>query len=91
MGKSLNQHKKVKYMETINLGKDASNQDIIPIKSKLVVKTNRHPNCDGTRWGWIEGCSKNIVWSNENSKFNKEKADELVLQYNSRNYKSAHR
>lgn len=66
------------------LGKDASNQDIIPIRSKLTVKTNAHPNCDGTSWGWIEGCSKNIVWSNENSKFNKAKADELVSQYNCR-------
>jgi len=65
-------------------GKDASNQDIIPIRSKLTVKTNAHPNCDGTSWGWIEGCSKNIVWSNENNKFNKAKADELVSQYNCR-------
>ena len=66
------------------LGKDASNQDIIPIRSKLTVKTNAHPNCDGTSWGWIEGCSKNIVWSNENSKFDRKKADELVRSYNAR-------
>ena len=64
------------------LGKDASGQDIIPIRSNLEVKTNAHPNCDGTRWGWIEGSSKNICWSDENSKFNKEKADELVRSYN---------
>jgi hypothetical protein len=69
-------------LAAVILGKDASNQDIIPIRSQLVVKTNAHPNCDGTRWGWIEGCSKNIVWSNENNKFNKDKADELVSQYN---------
>jgi hypothetical protein len=71
-------------LAAVILGKDASNQDIIPIRSRLTVKTNAHPNCDGTRWGWIEGCSKNIVWSNENSKFNKDKADELVSQYNCR-------
>ena len=70
--------------QTVFLGKDASNQDIIPIIRKLVVKINAHPNCDGTRWGWIEGCSRNIVWSNENNKFNKEKADELVAHYNDR-------
>jgi len=71
-------------LAAVILGKDASNQDIIPIRSKLEVKTNAHPNCDGTRWGWIEGCSKNIVWSNENSKFNKDKADKLVSDYNRR-------
>lgn len=69
---------------TIILGKDASNQDIIPIRSKLTVKTNAHPNCDGTSWGWIEGCSLNICWSDENSKFDKKKADELVRSYNAR-------
>jgi hypothetical protein len=71
-------------LAAVILGKDTSGQDIIPIKKELVVKTNAHPNCDGTRWGWIEGCTKNICWSNENSKFNKEKADELVRQYNCR-------
>jgi hypothetical protein len=48
---------------------------------KLTVETNRHPNCDGSSWGWIEGCSKNICWSN-NKKFNKEKAIQLVKRYN---------
>ena len=66
------------------LGKDSSNQEIIPIKDKLELKTNRHPNIDGTAWGWITGCSKNIVWSNDTSKFNREKAEKLVRDYNYR-------
>ena len=66
------------------IGYDTSNQPIIPVRKKLSVKTNAHPNCDGTSWGWIEGCSLNICWSNENSKFDKKKADELVRSYNAR-------
>lgn len=66
------------------LGTDTSGQDIIPIADKLEIKTNRHPNTDGTQWGWIEGCSKNICWSNDTSKFNYEKAAELVRSYNAR-------
>lgn len=63
------------------LGKDCSGQEIIPIAKELKVKTNRHPNTDGTEWGWIEGCSKNIVWS-DNSNFNRIKAGELVSSFN---------
>lgn len=66
------------------IGYDSSGQPIIPIGDKLAVKKNAHPNCDGTAWGWIEGCSLNICWSDENSKFNREKADDLVRQYNAR-------
>ena len=64
------------------LGKDCSGQEIIPIAKRLKVKTNRHPNTDGTEWGWVEGCTKNIVWSNNSSKFNKEKAMDLVSSFN---------
>lgn len=66
------------------IGYDTSNQPIIPSRNKLTVKTNAHPNCDGTALGWIEGCSLNICWSNENGKFDKKKADELVRSYNAR-------
>ena len=66
------------------LGKDTSGQEIIPIAEKLKIKTNRHPNTDGTAWGWIEGCTKNICWSDSNSKFNRQKAAELVSSYNDR-------
>lgn len=68
-------------MITEILGIDCCGQEIIPIAKKLKVKTNAHRNCDGTPWGWIEGCSKNICWSN-NNKFNYEKAEELVNKFN---------
>lgn len=28
------------------------------------VATNRHPNSDGTSWGWIEGAPGHVCWSN---------------------------
>ena len=68
------------------IGYDTSIQPIIPVRDKLVVKKNAHPNCDGTEWGWIEGCSLNICWSDGNSRFNREKAEELVRQYNAQNF-----
>ena len=62
--------------------KDCGNQDIIPVRETLSIQTNRHSNCDGSRWGWIEGCSFNICWS-DNKTFNYKKASEFVHQYNS--------
>jgi len=67
-----------------SIGKDVSGQEIVPIADKLSLKTNRHPNTDGTEWGWIEGCTKNICWSNCTSKFNREKASKLVAEFNAR-------
>ena len=66
-----------------SIGIDCCNQEIIPVSKtvKLSVHTNRHPNCDRTDWGWIEGCTKNICWS-DNKKFNKEAAYELVSRWN---------
>jgi hypothetical protein len=70
------------------LGKDCCGQDIIPIKGMTLSQhTNRHTNCDGTSWGWIEGCTLNICWSN-NETFNSKAASEIVSHYNSR--KEAH-
>lgn len=46
--------------------------------NKLRVLCNRHSNCDGTAWGWIEG-TNNAVWS-DNSFFNRASAVEFVLQ-----------
>ena len=66
------------------LGKDSCGQDIIPIKGmKLTKHTNRHPNCDGSSCGWIDGCTLNICWS-DNKSFNSKKAGELVKEYNGR-------
>ncbi len=30
---------------------------------KWIVCTNRHPNTDGTPWGWVEGIAGNVTWS----------------------------
>ena len=66
-------------------GKDCCGQDIIPRPGrKLSAHRNRHPNCDGTGWGWIEGCTLNICWSNNND-FNEQKAYALVHRYNTPN------
>lgn len=64
------------------LGKDTSGQDIIAASDKLELKTNRHPNTDGSQWGWIEGCTLNICWSDDTNKFNRDKAEKLVSDYN---------
>ena len=61
--------------------KDCCGKNIIPISKQLSVHTNRHPNINGTRWGWIEGCGGNICWSDD-SQFNHKKADEFVRNYN---------
>ena len=64
------------------LGRDCCGQEIIPILGKkLSVHRNRHTNCDGTGWGWIEGCTLNICWSN-NKHFDEKRAYELAHRYN---------
>lgn len=70
----------------MNLGKDCCNQEIRPTAKKLSVHTNMHPNTNGTLWGWIDGCDKNICWSNDH-KFDKNAACELVERFNSDNRK----
>lgn len=66
------------------LGRDCCNQPIIPKAKKLSMHTNRHRNCDGTRWGWNEGCTLNICWSNDRY-FNEKRAGELVARWNAQN------
>lgn len=66
------------------LGTDSCNQEIRPIAKFLSVHTNRHPNTNGTLWGWIDGCDKNICWSDD-KKFNKAAAVKLVEKYNTGN------
>ena len=61
--------------------KDCSGQEIVPVAKRLVVCTNRHSACDGTAWGWIEGCSKNICWA-DNKPFNYAAACRFVKEYN---------
>lgn len=31
-------------------------------------KTNRHPNTNGTPWGWLEGPAGNMCWSGHQSR-----------------------
>jgi hypothetical protein len=61
--------------------KDSCGKEIIPMRERLSVHRNRHTNCDGTSWGWIEGCKGNICWSN-NKSFNEEEAQRFVQEYN---------
>ena len=70
-------------MEKTVLGIDCCGQKIVPISENvtLTVHTNRHPNTDGTPWGWIEGCTLNICWS-DNSNFTRDKARGLVNDWN---------
>ena len=57
--------------------KDCCGNDIkITDLYRLRVATNRHPNCDGTAWGWIEGTSGGY-WS-DNKKFNHDEALSFV-------------
>ena len=60
---------------------DCCGQEIIPKDKKLSVHTNRHPNCNGTSWGWIEGCTLNICWSDDHC-FDYAAALEFVKEYN---------
>ena len=63
--------------------KDCYGQEIIPIQGRrLSVHTNKHPNTDGTYWGWVEGCTVNILWSNSDDKFTKSDAVAFVDEYN---------
>lgn len=66
------------------IGRDCDYQDIIPIPGrKLVMHTNRHPNCDGSLWGWVEGCTSNICWS-DNRPFNRAACSKVISEYNER-------
>lgn len=62
-------------------GKDCCNHEIVPIRSALSLHTNRHRNVGGSKWGWIEGCDRNICWSN-NKPFDYKAAREYVEAYN---------
>lgn len=47
------------------------------------VAKNRHPNTDGTAWGWIAGAPGQPCWSNEpGSKFTSQDASRLVEAHN---------
>ena len=61
---------------------DCCNQEIIPITGrKLSVRVNIHPNTDGILWGWIDGCTLNICWSDD-KKFNYAEANKCIAYFN---------
>jgi hypothetical protein len=64
--------------ETINCEGNEVPHNTVPWR----VATNRHPNTDGTSWGWIEGAPGNVCWSNSSSAFNREKAVKAVAEHN---------
>jgi hypothetical protein len=46
------------------------------------IAKNRHPNTDGTDWGWIDGTAPNVFWSNERgSNMTREQAGKLVEEH----------
>jgi hypothetical protein len=63
---------------TINCGGKEVPHNTVPWR----VATNRHTNCDGTAWGWIEGAPGHVCWTNETKKFDREKAGAVVAEHN---------
>ncbi|OZI59907.1 hypothetical protein [Bordetella genomosp. 11] len=43
--------------------------------------TNRHTNTDGTSWGWIDGATGHVCWS-DNERFNRAAASAAVTAHN---------
>lgn len=67
------------------LGISSNGTEIYGKLNKISVYTNNQPNCDGSSWGWLEGCSKLVYWSNTSgSRFTKKDADELANKWNNR-------
>lgn len=67
------------------LGIDCNGTEIYGKLDKISVYTNSHPNCDRSSWGWLEGCSKHVCWSDESrSRFMKKDAYELANKWNER-------
>ena len=64
--------------------KDTCDQEIIPRSPKVTLSThtNRHTTQYGNSWGWIEGCTLNICWSNDSNLFNSKMASDLCTAWN---------
>jgi hypothetical protein len=69
--------------ERIVLGIDCCGKEIVPVRDKLSMFRNRHSSCDGTSWGWIEGCDSHVCWA-DNKNFGSKQARELVNKWNDR-------
>jgi len=67
------------------LGTSSDGTEIYGKRDMISVHTNSHPNVDGSSWGWLEGCSKHVCWSNSSrSRFTKKDAYELANKWNER-------
>ena len=67
------------------LGISSDGTEIYGKRDMISVYTNSHPNVDGSSWGWLEGCSKHVCWSNSrSSRFTKKDAYELANKWNER-------
>ena len=66
-----------------------SNDEAVTVAGRTVkhnefpwrVATNRHPNTDGSRWGWIDKAPGNVCWS-DNEKFDHSAAALMVRAHN---------
>jgi hypothetical protein len=50
------------------------------------LQSNKHPNTNGTAWGWIEGPTPRLYWSNEfgSGYPTREQAERMVAEHNAR-------
>ncbi|HKL86412.1 MAG TPA: hypothetical protein VJ861_08785 [Treponemataceae bacterium] len=70
------------------LGYSCNGTEIYGKLDKISVHTNKHPTHGDPLWGWLEGCSKFVCWSNKSSsRFTKKDADELANKWNNRREK----
>ena len=67
------------------LGYSCNGTEIYGKLDKISVHTNSDPDCGGSSWGWLSGCSKHICWSNNSgSRFTQKNAYELASKWNKR-------
>lgn len=70
------------------LGISCNGTEIYGKLDKISVHTNSDPDCGGSSWGWLSGCSKYVSWSNHNgSRFTQKDAYELANKWNNRRKK----
>ena len=69
------------YIEIFRM-MDCSGQEVVPVAKKLTICISHHPNCDGAAWDWIEGCTKNVIWSDSCIWFDYKRATDFVRDYN---------
>ena len=79
------------YDETLDANRSLLNSAFVKEK-RWSVETNKHKTCRGNEWGWIEGASGNLCWSNDaGSRFTKEDANRKVADHNALMSQVAHK